>query len=220
MFAQRSGAKGMDTYYTGKHATSYNSTWQTFSQKTLVATLSAIDIAGLQQKMSTQGRVLRILDVACGTGLLLEQFSRLFPQAELYGIDASQDMLTQAACLLQGHPTVSLVQTSLASGETANLPYPPAFFDLITCTNTLHYFNDPLALLKKCQHQLALGGQLVIEDYVLRGFPFTWKAFERAIKTYDSQHVRLHTLAKTQIWCQQAGFQVVHTQTFHIDLFC
>src|SRR5437870_8580378 len=125
-------SKRMNTYYTGKHASRYNRTWRTFLQKTLPATLSAIDVEALQQRASTRERPLRILDAACGTGLLLEQFTHLFPHAELYGIDESQAMLAQA---------------SLGGGETAGLPFALASFDLITCTNTWHYLKDPAATL-------------------------------------------------------------------------
>src|SRR5260370_27527178 len=88
-------SKRMNTYYTGKHASRYNRTWRTFLQKTLSATFSASDAETLQQRASTRGRPLRILDAACGTGLLLEQFTQLLPRAELYGIDESQAMLAQ-----------------------------------------------------------------------------------------------------------------------------
>jgi ubiquinone/menaquinone biosynthesis C-methylase UbiE len=96
----------MNTYYTGKHASRYNRTWRTFLQKTLSATLSAIDAEALQQRASTLERPLRILDAACGTGLLLEQFTHLLPLAELYGIDESQAMLAQALCRDAGFQVV------------------------------------------------------------------------------------------------------------------
>jgi SAM-dependent methyltransferase len=137
----------MNTYYTRKHASCYNRTWRSFLQKTLAATLSAIDVASLQQRASPQERQLRILDAACGTGLLLEQLTHLLPHAELYGIDKSQAMLAQAAQLLRDRPYVHLVQASLGGGETAGLPFAPASFDLIICTNTWHYLKDPAATL-------------------------------------------------------------------------
>ena len=210
----------MKTYYTEKHAAAYNRTWRTFLQKTLAATLSAIDVVSLGQRARTQERPLRLLDAACGTGLLLEQLSRLFPDAELYGIDASSAMLAQAAHLLQHQPKVHLVQASLGASETAGLPYMPSFFDLITCTNTLHYLSDPMATLQGFKHLLVPGGQMVIEDYVLRGFPFPWKAFEWLIKLYDPQHIRLFSIGEVQALCHRAGFQVVEAHTFPIDLFC
>src|SRR5207302_2000179 len=130
----------MRTYYTQKHAQHYNRTWRSFSEKTLAATISLLEVTRLQQEANTRVQPIRILDAACGTGLLLAQVARLLPSAELYGVDASQAMLTQAADLLRDRPHIHLLQASLADGETAGLPYTPAFFDLITCTNTLHYF--------------------------------------------------------------------------------
>jgi len=35
----------------------------------------------------------RVLDVGCGTGVLLKQLTEQFPEAELYGVDSSADML-------------------------------------------------------------------------------------------------------------------------------
>jgi SAM-dependent methyltransferase len=210
----------MKTYYTGKHASHYNRTWSTFLQKTLSATLSVIDTASLQQKASTREQTLRIMDAACGTGLLLDQLALLFPDAEFYGIDKSQAMLAQATSLLQRHPNIQLVQASLQADGITGLPSLPASFDLITCTNSLHYFKDPEATLRGLKLLLAPGGQLVIEDYVLRGFPFPWKVFEWLIKYYDPQHIRLYSLVEAQALCRRAGLQGVLSKSFEIDLFC
>lgn len=210
----------MSTYYTKEHASHYNRAWHTFLQKTLAATLTAIDLAPLQQRASAGGPPQRILDAACGTGVLLEHFCHLFPAAQMYGVDASQAMLNQAAHLLHEYPNVHLVQASLGDGETAGLPYAPAFFDLITCTNSLHYLKDPAATLRGLRRLLVPAGQMVIEDYMLRGFPFPWKAFEWVIKYYDQEHIRLYTLSQAQTLAERVGVQVVHAQTFQIDLFC
>ncbi len=210
----------MKTYYIGKHAVHYNRTWHSFLQKTLAATLASIDVASLQQRAKTSDKPLRILDAACGTGLLLEQLSHLFPRAELYGVDASQDMLAQATHLLQDHPGVHLVQAVLGGGETAGLPYPPAFFDLLTCTNTLHYFTDPAATLRGFKRLLAPGGQMIIEDYILRGSPSLWRPFERLIRIVDPQHRHLYTLEEAETLCQCAGFSVVDAHSFPISIVC
>jgi hypothetical protein len=60
---------------------------------------------------------------------------------------------------------------------------------------------------------------MVIEDYVLRGFPFPWKAFEWVIRWYDPQHIRLYTLSQVQALCSSLGFQVICTKVFPIDIF-
>ncbi|MEO8956748.1 MAG: class I SAM-dependent methyltransferase [Ktedonobacteraceae bacterium] len=155
--------------------------------------LSAIVSTTLEKRTHSRTNPLRILDAACGTGLLLAQLSQRFPQAELYGVDENQGMLEQAARLLKGRSCIHIVQAALGGGETAELSFAAGSFDLITSTNSLHYFKEPSAALKGFKHLLAPGGQIVLDDYTLRGFPLPWKAFEWMIKFYDPQHIRLYT---------------------------
>lgn len=207
----------MKTYYSREHAREYNRTWQTFSQKTHAATFSLIDLARLQHIARTREHPLRLLDVACGTGLLLAQLSHLLPDAEVYGIDQSEEMLSQARHRLQNDPHAHLVQATLDAEAMASLPYAPASFDVITCTNTLHYFKDPRGVLQGIKQFLTPQGQLVVEDYARRGFPFPWRLFEWMIKRRDPQHIRAYTLTEVQDLCRQAGVHVVSTKTFHIN---
>jgi len=208
----------MRSYYTGKHAVQYNQTWHAFLQKTLQAAYAAIDVEALKCCEQSRQRPLRILDAACGTGLFLEQLAHLFPFAQLYGIDASEEMLAQARELLQGAANIHLQSARLSGGAT--LPFPASFFDLITCTNALHYFQNPTAVLRSFRDMLIEQGQLVLEDYELRGFPFPWKYLEWAIRLADPEHQSLFSQQEAQVLCQQAGFHVVGAQTFSIDLFC
>jgi ubiquinone/menaquinone biosynthesis C-methylase UbiE len=210
----------MKSYYRGKHAAQYNKTWKTFLQKTLDAACTMIDRAWIQQKTQTYQRPIRILDTACGTGLLLGRLLHLFPSAEFYGIDASADMLAQAHHLLQGTPNIHLSQAALTGDATAGLSYPPAFFDLITCTNALHYLQEPVAVLKRFRDLLVEQGQLVLEDYTLRGNPLLWKEIEWVIRVYDPEHRSLVSKEEAQRLCQQAGLQVTGAQAFPIDLSC
>lgn len=210
----------MKSYYTGKHAAGYNRIWQNFLQKTLDAAVGAIDIEGLNLHVDTGQRPMRFLDVACGTGLLLENLAHLFPSAHLYGIDASEDMLMQAQQLLHGHASVHLAHAALSGAEGTGLPYPSAFFNLITCTNALHYFQEPVDVLKELSIHLGEQGLFVLEDYVLWMPPFLWKPVEWAIQRYDPEHHTLSSLAEAQHLCQQAGLQVVKAYIFPIDFFC
>jgi len=208
----------MNNYYTGKRAASYNRTWKTFSEKTLEATCSAIDLTLLLDGAGGSERPSRILDAACGTGLLLQRLAHLLPDAELYGVDESQDMLTQASLLLGDHPRIHLTRASVQEGKGAGLPYQPASFDLITCTNAIHYLDSPAAVLRGLATLLTPQGQLVIEDYARRTFPFPWRAFEWFIRRVDPQHIRAYTLTEAQHLCQAAGLQVMVAKAFSIDL--
>jgi len=203
------------TYYSGKYARSYNQIWKVFSEKTLAATLSMTDFARLRD--TEQKYPLRILDAACGIGLLLQSLASLLPDAELYGVDASQDMLNQARTLLKDHPHAHFTVASLTRGKAAGLPYEAASFDLITCMNAFHYLEDPVAILQGLAQLLTPQGQLIIEDYARRSFPFPWPIFEWLIRRVDPQHIQAYTLIEAQNLCQAAGLRMTQAKKFSID---
>ncbi len=93
-----------------------------------------IDEARLRRVPEQRGRPPRMLDVACGTGVLLRKVLDRVPDAEAYGVDASADMLAQARAALDNRPHVWLERAEVSAGETAGLPFAPQTFDLITCT--------------------------------------------------------------------------------------
>ncbi len=111
-------------------------------------------------------------------------------------------MLSQARRLLENHPHAHLLQGTLSVEAIASLPYAPASFDVITCTNAFHYLKDPVGVLRGLKQLLAPRGQLVIEDYARRGFPFPWRLFEWKIKRSDPQHIRAYTLTEAQNLCR------------------
>lgn len=89
------------------------------------------------------------------------------------------------------------------------LPAVPATFDLITCTNALHYFRAPASALASFSPLLAEGGQVVLEDYARREPPFPWRAFEWFVRKIDPGHVRAYTLAEARALCREAALEVV-----------
>ena len=207
----------MNKYYKGRHARNYNRQWRTFTERTLAEVLPILEKVVLLRQREHR---LRILDVACGTGILLKRLAVRFPDADLFGVDASRDMLNQACITLSDLSHVHVEQAEVGPGERANLPFAPASFDIITCTNTLHYFSDPEATLRGLQHLLVPTGHLVMEDYVLRDSPFPCNAFEWVIKLYDPQHIRLYTHAEAEALCRHVDLHTRKAQTFPIDLFC
>src|SRR5712692_11075364 len=127
----------MGNYYTGRRARRYSARWRTYTRRTLAQVLAMIDVVTLQKLSERLGRPPRILDVACGTGVLLQQVIEQVPDAEAYGVDASEEMLEQAHTSLKGRPNVHLVQATFRAGAMGGLPYVPETFDLITCTSAL-----------------------------------------------------------------------------------
>lgn len=206
----------MSQYYSGRRAQFYNQRWYTFTQKTLEEVSALLDMVTLQH-LYQQGRPLRVLDVACGTGVLLQFLLSQFPEAQVFGIDASADMLKQAQSTLRGYPSVDLQQVTVEAGATAFSSYSPHSFALITCTNALHEFPEPVATLAELKHLLAPQGQLVVEDYARRDPPFPWFLVEWLAQRIESGHIRAYTLAEAHALGTQAGLSIAAERAFPVD---
>src|SRR5260221_2025445 len=203
--------------YTGWHARTYDAIWRHFEERTLSETVKLIDVNVLAAMRATTGRWPRLLDVACGTGLLLRRLRELLPEAEAYGVDASADMLAQARWALDGRPHADLVQAVVGSGPRAALPFERGTFDLVACTNALHYFPDPVAALAGLIDLVAPGGQFVLEDYARREPPFPWPLFEWIVRQVDAGHVCAYTLEEARRACAAAGLQIARDTAFAVD---
>ena len=207
----------MSWYYSGRRARRYNRRWRGYTERTLAVATAMIDFAALQRVPEELGRAPRILDVACGTGLLLQRVLERVPGAEACGVDASADMLAQAREVLKDRPHVQLEQVEVGGGETAGLPYPPQTFDLITCTNALHDLPDPVDFLSALRGLLAPGGQLMLEDFAPRRLAWLWAAFERLTRRIEGGQGRASTLVEARALCVRAGFRVNCGRVFPID---
>ena len=176
-----------------------------------------IDITALRSIQELQGRLPRVLDVACGTGLLLKQLLAQVPGIEAYALDASAVMLAQARVALQDQPHVHLECMQIRKGMASNLPYAQKHFDLITCTNALHDIPEAVALLSGLGRLLAPGGQLVVEDFAPRQPRLIWAAIEWFLQQIEGNTVHAYTLREALSLCKQAGLHVAIEKGFIID---
>lgn len=83
----------------------------------------------LLQQLTGVGAGVRLLDLACGSGLALQGAQAR--GAVCFGIDASAGLLAVAAERAPG--------ASLTHGDTADLPYDDGSFDVVTCVNGVQY---------------------------------------------------------------------------------
>lgn len=104
----------------------------------------------------------RILEVGCGTGKNLAHLGRLFPQAHLWGLDLSADMLRVARKKLKGQAKrLTLIQATY-DRPMAEEPY----FDLVVFSYALSMFNPGWEqALAAASRDLAPGGAIAVVDF-------------------------------------------------------
>lgn len=103
----------------------------------------------------------KVLDLGCGTGLELEFYFQINPEAAVVGIDLSADMLATLQKKLADR------SIELINGSYFDVPLGEKCFDAAVSVESLHHFTDvqKLGLYTKLNKALAEGGYFVLTDY-------------------------------------------------------
>ena len=102
-----------------------------------------------------------ILDLGCGTGLELEEYFRINPEAEVTGIDLSDAMLK---ALKEKLPDRKI---NLITGSYFDVPLGEGVYDAAVSVESLHHFSaeQKKALYTKLHTALKPDGFFVLTDY-------------------------------------------------------
>jgi ubiquinone/menaquinone biosynthesis C-methylase UbiE len=101
---------------------------------------------------------MRVLDVGCGKGFLLYEFTQIVPGIEVAGIDISGYAIANAK---------EEVRSFLHVGDAAQLPFADRSFDFVVTITTLHnlYIDKLFAALREIERVGRGGKQVVVEAY-------------------------------------------------------
>ena len=119
----------------------------------------------------------RVLDVACGTGVVARHAAPLVePGGQVTGVDVNPGMLAVASALA---PDVTWREA-----DAARLPFGDGAFDVALCEQALMFFPDRDAALRELRRVLARGGRVALS--VWRGLEHNWfyEAFAAALERH------------------------------------
>jgi 2-polyprenyl-3-methyl-5-hydroxy-6-metoxy-1,4-benzoquinol methylase len=186
-------------------------------------------IPGLTDRLATG---IRVLDVGCGSGRIMNRLAELYPNSRFTGIDLSPEAIgmARAEASQKGLRNIEFFVRDLTGFDTTAKP---AEYDLITTFDAVHDQARPLDVLKGIHRALKADGWYLMQD--IRGSSHVHKNIEHPIGTFlyaiSTMHCMTVSLAqggeglgamwgeeKTREYLQKAGFRHVQTNQLAHDI--
>ena len=186
-------------------------------------------VPGLTDRLA---RGIRVLDLGCGQGRIVNRLAAMYPQSTFVGMDLSAEAIGSAKddAARNGHTNCEFVAVDLSSfDEWAE----PASFDLVTTFDAVHDQAKPLNVLRGIQRTLKPDGTYLMQD--VSGTSHVEKDVAHPIGTFlytvSCMHCMTVSLAqageglgamwgeeKTREYLQRAGFRSVVTHRLAHDI--
>ncbi len=101
----------------------------------------------------------RVLDVACGTGIVARQAA---PSVGTDGQVAALDMNPAMLAVARALPAPSGATINWQEGNAMALPFPDGAFDVVLCQHGLQFVPDRIGAVREMRRVLASGGRALI----------------------------------------------------------
>lgn len=152
----------------------------------------------------------RVLDVACGTGMV--SFALASQAREVVGIDISPGMLAKARALRHRR---GIHNVHFVLGQAEPLPFHDEQFDVVVCRLAIHHFPQPEREIREMARVLKPGGRLVISDTVSAEDERDARLHNALERLRDPSHARMLSQTELMRLIERVGLRVceAHIQT-------
>lgn len=154
----------------------------------------------------------RVLDVACGPGLVACAAARR--AAHVTGIDLTPAMIEQAVRLQREQ---GLTNMSWQVGDVTALPFRGGAFSVVLSRYAFHHLTGPATVLRGMARVCAPGGRVVVAD-VFAADAVQGAAYDRVEKLRDPSHVRALPLDEFQALFERAGLTLFDHAFCRLDV--
>lgn len=149
-----------------------------------------------------------LLDVGCGTGILISKLLSRNKYMRIYGLDITPKMVEVAKSKFKNNPHVKITL-----GSAIHMPYQDNTFDYVTCASSLHHHPNPLQSVKEMVRVLKPGGKLLILDMCIEGLIRQLFFKIENIYHHEGKVFRLTNKKMIDLY-QQVGLRQIKQSTF------
>jgi len=151
-----------------------------------------------------------LLDIGCGTGVLLNKLSEIYPKAKLNGVDPVTEMLSIARKRLADN-------IELKNSWAEKLPYDDNSFDVISSCSMFHYIKNPKKAMGEIDRVLKPNGKLIITDWC-RDYT-SCQLYNIYMGLFNNAHIKIYNRKELTNMLKDLGFININSATYKIDWF-
>ena len=150
----------------------------------------------------------RVLDVACGTGIVARHAAaRTGAAGAVVGLDLNADMLRVARTVSAGvRPAIEFRE-----GNAAELPFSDGAFDAVFCEQAMQFFSDPVQALGEMRRVLAARGRAAVSVCRPIRYSPAYVAMADALERYVSAEAGAMMRSPFSVW-DVDGFRGLFTR--------
>lgn len=151
----------------------------------------------------------RVLDLACGPGIVTEAIAPL--AKEIQGIDTTPEMIELATRRLA---QAGFKNAHFQLSPAEHLPFSDHYFDAVVTRLTLHHFVDVNAVLGEVGRVLNSSGKFIVAEIITSpdlNAALLHNAFERL---RDPTHLRMFPRDELSSLLENAGFHIISLEAW------
>lgn len=191
-----------DEYFSNEYLKSYGSTIDSANKILVNSRFDYIDKLLKNNYIMTQNKK-KLLDIGCGGGFLLKNFSQ--KGWDVFGIDIISSSVRYVNEVLK----LPAAQTNFEDYPKYEFENNFGKFDLITLTDALEHFFDPISVLEKIYYILKDNGILFLNVPNVKSISFKFIGKEWAIIS-PLEHISYFSATSLKILLEEIGFKNVN----------
>lgn len=154
-----------------------------------------------------------ILEVGCSAGHLSSLVAKLYPKAQVYGIDIYQPAIIEAR--------KRFPKLKFSVADAHKLPFKDKFFDFVVCSETIEHVVEPKIVLHEISRVLKPGGLAIVEmdsgSWLFRLVWELWTRYGRG-KVWKGAHLHPFTAQELETLISGNGFLIENKMFSHFGM--